>query len=104
MMAVGLLESLMTLNLIDELTETRGSTRRECIGQGVANILCGIMGGMGGCAMIGQSMINVNSGARRRLSSATAGFVLLLIVLVGYKLINIIPVAALVGVMFNVVF
>merc|ERR1719188_954659 len=104
MAAVGLLESLMTLNLIDELTDTRGNTMRECIGQGVANIVCGMLGGMGGCAMIGQSMINIGSGARTRLSSATAGIVLLLIVMVAYPAINIIPVSALVGVMFNVVF
>merc|ERR1712187_646143 len=101
--AVGLLESLMTLNLIDELTLTKGSTVRECIGQGVANVICGLLGGMGGCAMLGQSMININSGARTRLSSATAGVVLLLVVMVAYPAINIIPTAALVGVMFNVV-
>jgi len=104
MAAVGLLESMMTLNLIDDLTETKGSPRRECLGQGIANIICGLFGGMGGCAMIGQSMINVGSGARSRLSSATAGLVLLFIVLAGYQLINIIPVSALVGVMFNVVY
>merc|ERR1712060_1030705 len=101
--AVGLLESLMTLNLIDELTLTKGSTVRECIGQGVANVICGVLGGMGGCAMLGQSMININSGARTRLSSATAVVVLLLVVMVAYPAINIIPTAALVGVMFNVV-
>lgn len=104
MAAVGLLESLMTLNLIDELTDTKGNTTRECIGQGIANIVCGIFGGMGGCAMIGQSMINIGSGARTRVSSASAGIVLLLIIMVGAKAINIIPVSALVGVMFNVVF
>jgi len=104
MAAVGLLESLMTLNLVDEITDTKGDTRRECIGQGVANVICGALGGMGGCAMIGQSMINVGSGARSRLSSATAGVVLLLIVMVFYSGINCIPVSALVGVMFNVVF
>merc|ERR1712203_1010709 len=101
--AVGLLESLMSLNLIDEITLTKGSTVRECIGQGVANVICGVLGGMGGCAMLGQSMININSGARTRLSSATAGVVLLLVVLVAYPAINIIPTSALVGVMFNVV-
>merc|ERR1711972_677587 len=101
--AVGLLESLMTLNLIDELTQTKGSTVRECIGQGVANVICGVLGGMGGCAMLGQSMININSGARTRLSSAVAGVVLLLVVMVAYPAINIIPTSALVGVMFNVV-
>merc|ERR1711972_214993 len=101
--AVGLLESLMTLNLIDELTQTKGSTVRECIGQGVANVICGVLGGMGGCAMLGQSMININSGARTRLSSAVAGVVLLLVVMVAYPAINVIPTSALVGVMFNVV-
>ena len=69
---VGLIESLMTLNLIDEITETRGSSNRECIGQGLANFFSGIFSGMGGCAMIGQSLINVNSGGRRRLSGITA--------------------------------
>eukprot|EP00933_Yihiella_yeosuensis_P004020 TRINITY_DN10773_c0_g1_i2.p1 TRINITY_DN10773_c0_g1~~TRINITY_DN10773_c0_g1_i2.p1 ORF type:complete len:639 (+),score=99.05 TRINITY_DN10773_c0_g1_i2:163-1917(+) len=104
MAAVGLLESLMTLNLIDDITQTRGSTLRECIGQGIANIVCGALGGMGGCAMIGQSMINVTSGGRKRLSSVTAGLGLLFIVLVAYPAINIIPVSGLVGVMFNVVY
>ena len=65
---VGLIESLMTLTLIDEITETRGNGNRECVGQGVANLVCGLFGGMGGCAMIGQSLINVNSGGRGRLS------------------------------------
>lgn len=104
MSAVGLLESLMTLNLIDELTKTRGSAMRECIGQGVANMVCGALGGMGGCAMIGQSMINISSGARNRISSVSAGLGLLIIVLVAYPGINRIPVSALVGVMFNVVY
>ena len=70
--AVGLIESLMTLNLIDEITETRGSGNRECIAQGSANFLSGIFGGMGGCAMIGQSIINVNAGGRGRLSGIAA--------------------------------
>lgn len=105
MAAVGLLESLMTLNLIDELTRSgRSSTRRECVGQGVANIVCGAFAGMGGCAMIGQSMINIGSGARHRVSSITAGVSLLIIVVVAGPAINCIPVSALVGVMFNVVF
>merc|ERR1712187_668667 len=81
--------------------QTKGSTVRECIGQGVANMICGVLGGMGGCAMLGQSMINISSGARTRLSSAVAGVVLLLVVMVAYPAINIIPTAALVGVMFN---
>ncbi|WP_271393492.1 SulP family inorganic anion transporter [Aequorivita sinensis] len=101
--AVGLIESLMTLNLIDEMTETRGSGNRECIAQGGANILNGLFGGMGGCAMIGQSIINVSSGGRGRLSGATAAIALLCFVLFGAPLIEQIPIAALVGVMFMVV-
>lgn len=101
--AVGLIESLMTLNLVDELTETRGSGNRECIAQGSANILNGLFGGMGGCAMIGQSIINVNSGGRGRLSGVTAAIALLAFILFGASLIEQIPIAALVGVMFMVV-
>ena len=101
--AVGLIESLMTLNLVDELTETRGSGNRECVAQGSANILNGLFGGMGGCAMIGQSIINVNSGGRGRLSGAVAAIALLCFVLFGAPLIEQIPIAALVGVMFMVV-
>lgn len=101
--AVGLIESLLTLTLIDEITDTRGSGNRECIGQGVANSVNGVFGGMGGCAMIGQSMININSGGRGRLSGITAALVLLAFILFGASLIEIIPLAALVGVMFMVV-
>ena len=101
--AVGLIESLMTLNLVDELTESRGSGNRECIAQGGANIVNGLFGGMGGCAMIGQSIINVESGGRGRLSGATAAIALLCFVLFGAPLIEQIPIAALVGVMFMVV-
>jgi len=101
--AVGLIESLMTLNLIDEMTETRGNGNRECIAQGGANILNGFFGGMGGCAMIGQSIINVDSGGRGRLSGAVAAIALLGFVLFGAPLIEQIPIAALVGVMFMVV-
>ena len=101
--AVGLIESLMTLNLIDELTNTRGNGNRECIAQGSANILNGLFGGMGGCAMIGQSIINVNSGGRGRLSGIMAAITLLCFVLFGAPLIEQIPIAALVGVMFMVV-
>ena len=101
--AVGLIESLMTLNLIDDMTETRGSGNRECVAQGGANILNGLFGGMGGCAMIGQSIININSGGRGRLSGATAAIALLCFVLFGAPLIEQIPIAALVGVMFMVV-
>lgn len=101
--AVGLIESLMTLNLIDDMTETRGSGNRECVAQGGANILNGLFGGMGGCAMIGQSIINVESGGRGRLSGAFAAMALLCFILFGAPLIEQIPIAALVGVMFMVV-
>ena len=100
---VGLIESLLTLSLIDEMTDTRGSGNRECVGQGVANTVNGVFGGMGGCAMIGQSMININSGGRGRLSGITAALVLLGFILVAAPLIEMIPLAALVGVMFIVV-
>ena len=101
--AVGLIESLMTLNLIDEMTESRGSGNRECIAQGSANMLNGLFGGMGGCAMIGQSIINVNSGGRGRLSGVVAAIALLCFILFGAPIIEQIPIAALVGVMFMVV-
>lgn len=101
--AVGLIESLMTLNLIDDITETRGSGNRECVAQGGANIINGLFGGMGGCAMIGQSLINVESGGRGRLSGIVAAVALLLFILFGAPLIEQIPLAALVGVMFMVV-
>ncbi len=101
--AIGLIESLMTLSLIDEMTETRGSGNRECVAQGGANIINGLFGGMGGCAMIGQSIINVNSGGRGRLSGTIAAVALLCFVLFGAPLIEQIPIAALVGVMFMVV-
>ncbi len=100
---VGLIESLMTLTLIDDITQTRGQGNRECIGQGVANLVCGLFGGMGGCAMIGQSLINVNSGGRGRLSGITAAVCLLCFVLFLGPLITQISMAALVGVMFMVV-
>lgn len=101
--AVGLIESLLTLSLIDEMTETRGRGNKECIGQGTANVLTGFFGGMGGCAMIGQSMININSGGRGRLSGITGAVCLLFFILFASSLIEQIPVAALVGVMFMVV-
>ena len=101
--AIGLIESLLTLTLIDELTDTRGKGNRECIGQGIANTTNGFFGGMGGCAMIGQSMININSGGRGRLSGITAALVLLGFILFGAKYIELIPLGALVGVMFMVV-
>jgi SulP family sulfate permease len=93
----------MTLNLIDDLTESRGNGNRECVAQGGANILNGLFGGMGGCAMIGQSIINVESGGSGRLSGVTASIALLCFVLFGAPLIEQIPIAALVGVMFMVV-
>jgi SulP family sulfate permease len=101
--AIGLIESLLTLRLVDEITETRGRGNKECIGQGVANTVTGFFGGMGGCAMIGQSMINVNSGGRGRLSGISAALFLLLFILVASPLIEQIPLAALIGVMFIVV-
>ncbi|MGR5146042.1 SulP family inorganic anion transporter [Photobacterium alginatilyticum] len=101
--AVGLIESLLTLTVIDEMTGTRGQGNRECVGQGVANITCSVFGAMGGCAMIGQSMININSGGRGRLSGITGAVGLLLFILFGSALIEMIPLAALVGVMFMVV-
>jgi SulP family sulfate permease len=93
----------MTLNLIDELTETRGHGNKECIAQGSANILNGFFGGMGGCAMIGQSIINIKSGGRGRLSGITAALSLLFFILFASSYIEMIPIAALVGVMFMVV-
>jgi SulP family sulfate permease len=101
--AVGLIESLLTLSLIDEVTNTRGRGNRECMGQGIANTVTGFFGGMGGCAMIGQSMINVNSGGRQRLSGVAAALFLLIFILFASPLIERIPMAALVGVMFVVV-
>ncbi len=100
---IGLIESLLTLRLIDEMTDTRGRTGKECIGQGLANLATGFFGGMGGCAMIGQSMININSGGRGRLSGITAALALLVFILFASGLIEIIPLAALTGVMMMVV-
>ena len=101
--AIGLIESLMTLNLIDDLTETRGNTNRECLAQGGANIVTGFFGGMGGCAMIGQSLINIKGGGRGRLSGIVAALSLLAFILFASGLIEQVPIAALVGVMFMVV-
>ncbi len=100
---VGLIESLLTLALVDDLTDTRGNSNKECLGQGLANLVNGFFGGMGGCAMIGQSMINVNSGGRKRLSGLVASISLLLFILFLSPLIELIPLGALVGVMFMVV-
>lgn len=101
--AIGLIESLLTLNLVGEITGERGGASKECIAQGGANIITGFFGGMGGCAMIGQSMINVKSGGSTRLSGISAALFLLAFILVGAPLIEQIPLAALVGVMFMVV-
>jgi len=101
--AIGLIESLLTLNLVGEMTGKRGGASQECIAQGLANTVTGFFGGMGGCAMIGQSMINVKSGGRTRLAGIAAALFLLVFILVGSPVIEVIPLAALVGVMFMVV-
>ncbi|MFZ7121605.1 MAG: SulP family inorganic anion transporter [Eubacteriaceae bacterium] len=103
MATIGLIESLMTMSLIDETTGTRGHGNQECISQGLANIICGFFGGMGGCAMIGQSILNIKSGGTHKLSGITASLSLLTFILFGYKLISMIPISALVGIMFIVV-
>ena len=100
---IGLTESLLTLTLIDGITHTTGQKNRECVAQGAANVVTGFFGGMGGCAMIGQSMINIRSGARQRTSGLVASLFLLLYILLASSLIEQIPIAALVGVMFVVV-
>lgn len=102
MALVGLIESLLTLTVIDEMTETRGRGNKECLAQGTANLVTGFFGGMGGCAMIGQSIINVSSGGRQRLSGIVAAVGLLLFILVGAPLIEKVPMAALAGLMFMV--
>lgn len=99
---IGLTESLLTLNLIDEMTNTRGRPNRECMAQGAANVVTGFFGGMGGCALIGQSMINVNNGALKRLSGIVASLALLSFILFASEWIERIPLAALIGVMFVV--
>ncbi|WP_417206695.1 SulP family inorganic anion transporter [Antarctobacter sp.] len=101
--AIGLIESLLTLNLVGEMTGKRGGASQECLAQGAANVLTGFFGGMGGCAMIGQSMINVKSGARTRVAGIAAALFLLIFILFASPLIELIPLAALVGVMFMVV-
>ncbi|WP_377186214.1 SulP family inorganic anion transporter [Ruegeria meonggei] len=101
--AIGLIESLLTLNLVGEITGKRGGASQECIAQGVSNVATGFFGGMGGCAMIGQSMINVKSGGRTRIAAIAAALFLLVFILFASPLIEQIPLAALVGVMFMVV-
>ena len=103
MAAVGLIESLLTLNIVDEITETRGSSNKEAVAQGVANMLSGVFSGMGGCAMIGQSLINISSGARARLSGIVAALALLMFVMFGSGVIEQLPMAALTGVVIMVV-
>ena len=102
MAAVGLIESLLTLNIVDEITETRGSSNKEAVAQGVANMFSGVFSGMGGCAMIGQSLINISSGARARLSGIVAALALLMFVMFGSAVIEQLPMAALTGVMIMV--
>ncbi|MGL6041964.1 MAG: SulP family inorganic anion transporter, partial [Deefgea sp.] len=100
--AIGLIETLLTLNLIDEITDTRGKPNRESVAQGVANVVGGFFATMGGCAMIGQSMININNGARHRISGIAAAVFLLAFILFLSQWIEMIPLAALIGVMFVV--
>ena len=101
--SVGLIESLMTMNLVDELTETRGNGNRECVAQGAGNIVSGLFGGTGGCGMIGQTVININAGGRGRLSGIMMALTLLTFILFADKYIEMVPIAALVGVMFMMV-
>lgn len=102
MASVGLIETLLTVNVVDEMTKSRGKANRESVAQGIANFICGFFQGMGGCAMVGQTMININSGARSRISGITGGIVILLIILFAAPLVEKIPIAALIGVMFMV--
>jgi len=102
MAGVGLIESLLTLNILDEITQTRGRGNKECVAQGSANILSGLFSGMGGCAMLGQSLINVSSGARARLSGIVAAISLLLFIMFGAGLVEKLPMAALTGLMIMV--
>ena len=99
---IGLIETLLTLNLIDDMTDTRGRPNRESMAQGLANIVTGFFGGMGGCAMIGQSMININNGALKRLSGISTAVFLASFILFLSEWIELIPLAALIGVMFVV--
>lgn len=102
MAAVGLIETLLTVNVVDEMTNTRGRANKESVGQGIANTVCGFFQGMGGCAMVGQTMVNLESGGRNRLSGIVAGLFIFFIIICGSKLIDLIPMAALVGIMFMV--
>jgi SulP family sulfate permease len=102
MAAVGLIESLLTLNIIDEITESRGRGNKEAVAQGAANILSGLFSGMGGCAMLGQSLINISNGARARLSGIVAAVMLLVFIMFGSSYIELVPMAALTGLMIMV--
>lgn len=102
MAGVGLIESLLTLNIVDEITETRGRGNKECVAQGTANVLSGFFSGMGGCAMLGQSLINVSSGARARLSGIVAAVSLLIFIMFAADIIELLPMAALTGLMIMV--
>ncbi len=104
MAGVGLIESLLTLNIVDELTETRGNSNRETIAQGAGNILSGLFSGMGGCVTIGQSLVNISSGSRARLSGIFASLLLLTFIMYGSSIIEKIPMAALTGVMIMIAF
>ena len=101
--SVGLIETLMTMNLVDELTDSRGNGNKECVAQGAGNIVSGLFGGTGGCGMIGQTVININAGGRGRLSGVTMAVTLLIFILFADKYIEQVPIAALVGVMFMMV-
>ncbi len=101
--SVGLIETLMTMNLVDELTDSRGNGNKECVAQGAGNILSGMFGGTGGCGMIGQTVININAGGRGRLSGVSMAVTLLVFILFADKYIEQVPIAALVGVMFMMV-
>lgn len=99
---VGLLESLLTLNIIDQKTNSRGNSNRECLGLGAANVASGFFSGMGGCGVLGQSLLNINNGARNRISAIIAALLILIFILFGAKLVELLPMAALIGLMFMV--
>ncbi len=102
MAGVGLIESLLTLNMVDEITNSKGRSNREACAQGVANITNGFFGGMGGCAMVAQTLVNIDAGARTRISAVIGAVTILIIILAGGPVIEQIPMAALVGVMMMV--
>src|SRR5690606_9288982 len=102
MSGVGLIESLLTLNMVDEITNSKGRSNKESMAQGVANVVNGFFGGMGGCAMVAQTLVNINAGARTRISAFISAIAILLIILIGAPFIEQIPMAALVGVMMMV--